>query len=327
MSEDASFSFASVVRGYHIYKDIWEAPIGETLPCKCERSNRHDPFAVSITNHDAAIVGHVPRRISPACSMFLRRSGTIKSRIIGARQYSGDLAQGGLEIPCVYEFTGTCDNIHKLKTILALDLTVQTTAKKRKGQEKNLEVITVVGDDEQDSNELHQQGKRRRVNNAHIWVKISTLVLSQKDHDILSGGMRLNDQHMNAGQVLLKSQFPSLQGLGSTLSPPTIGSWVENYIQVMVITGLLQALLDVVQTRSMFTIRCIVVLIMVPNELFRKHLDPLSSQSVCLQFKDKLVAWIVGCSQLLSSQAWLMEKNCPPANLSSTTYDHISLTA
>ena len=38
---------------------------------------------------------------------------------------------------------------------------------------------------------------------------------------------------MNAGQLLLKSQFPSLQGLGSTLSPPTIGSWVEKYIQVL----------------------------------------------------------------------------------------------
>ncbi len=88
--------------------------------------------------------------------MFLRRSGTIKSRIIGARQCSDDLAQGGLEIPCVYEFTGSCDNIRKLKTILALDLTVQTTAKKEKGQqEKKLEVITAVGDDEQDSNEPH----------------------------------------------------------------------------------------------------------------------------------------------------------------------------
>ena len=36
--EMAIYSCDSVVRGYHIYKDIWEAAIGEVLDCRRERS-------------------------------------------------------------------------------------------------------------------------------------------------------------------------------------------------------------------------------------------------------------------------------------------------
>ena len=38
----------SCVRGYHIYKDIWEASVGEELPCQHESGNRADPFAVAV---------------------------------------------------------------------------------------------------------------------------------------------------------------------------------------------------------------------------------------------------------------------------------------
>ena len=36
------------MRGYHIYKDIWEANVGEELPCQRESGNRADPFAVVV---------------------------------------------------------------------------------------------------------------------------------------------------------------------------------------------------------------------------------------------------------------------------------------
>ena len=42
----SAFTISSVVRGYHVYKDIWNAAQGEVLPCGSERSNLHDPFAV-----------------------------------------------------------------------------------------------------------------------------------------------------------------------------------------------------------------------------------------------------------------------------------------
>ena len=58
---------------------------------------------MAITKEDV-IFGHVPRTISPICSIFIRRGGTIKCLISGGRQYSYGLPQGGLEIPCVLIF-------------------------------------------------------------------------------------------------------------------------------------------------------------------------------------------------------------------------------
>ena len=36
------------VRGYHIYHDIWEAAVGETLVCLREPRNSHDRHAVAV---------------------------------------------------------------------------------------------------------------------------------------------------------------------------------------------------------------------------------------------------------------------------------------
>ena len=54
-----SYSIDSVIRGYHIYKDIWPAPIGEILSCERESFNPSDPYAVA-TLHGGVVVGHVP---------------------------------------------------------------------------------------------------------------------------------------------------------------------------------------------------------------------------------------------------------------------------
>ena len=48
--------------------------------------------------------------------MFLRSGGTILSVVNGARRYSADLEQGGLEIPCRLIFRGiTNESIEKVK--------------------------------------------------------------------------------------------------------------------------------------------------------------------------------------------------------------------
>ena len=39
-----SIGFASCVRGYHVYQEIWTPSEGETLICSRETSNREDPF-------------------------------------------------------------------------------------------------------------------------------------------------------------------------------------------------------------------------------------------------------------------------------------------
>ena len=64
-----SFKFDSVIRGHHIYKDIWTPYLGELLHCEPESGNIHDPYAVSVhttnstSDHSACttpIVGHIP---------------------------------------------------------------------------------------------------------------------------------------------------------------------------------------------------------------------------------------------------------------------------
>ena len=100
-----SFTFTSCVRGYHVYKDIWNPTVGETLNCECEARNAQDPYAVCLRKDDNT-VGHVPRVISCICMLFLRRGGFIEATVTGPRRYSQDLPQGGLELPCTYRFTG-----------------------------------------------------------------------------------------------------------------------------------------------------------------------------------------------------------------------------
>ena len=52
------------------------------------------------------VVGHVPRKISVACSVFLELGGIIRCTMMGPRQYSTDLRQGGLDVPCKLIFIG-----------------------------------------------------------------------------------------------------------------------------------------------------------------------------------------------------------------------------
>ena len=104
-----SFGIESMARGYHEYKSVWEDQVhSEELNCTRDIGNSHDPMAVAILKEiDGATVtvGHVPRRISALCSVFIRRGGTIRCIVNGDRRYSADLPQGGLEIPCRLVFT------------------------------------------------------------------------------------------------------------------------------------------------------------------------------------------------------------------------------
>ena len=83
LSEDgveSSLHRDSVIRGYHVYKEIWEASCGQVFPCLREVGNAFDPFAVSVVR-DGDIIGHVPRKISATCSLFLRNRGTVKCTV------------------------------------------------------------------------------------------------------------------------------------------------------------------------------------------------------------------------------------------------------
>ena len=102
--------FSSCIRGYHVYQSVWDPVIGELLQCHRESRNAMDRYAVSVTKNDE-IVGHLPKKISTLCSLFLRRGGSISCEVTDSRRYSRDLKQGGLEIPCDLLFKGNEQDI------------------------------------------------------------------------------------------------------------------------------------------------------------------------------------------------------------------------
>lgn len=62
--------------------------------------NLFDPYAVAIKK-GSEVIGHIPRKISPACFLFLEMSGTLTCEITDSNhQYSFDLPQGGMQISC-----------------------------------------------------------------------------------------------------------------------------------------------------------------------------------------------------------------------------------
>ena len=67
----SELSLACCIRGYHVYKNTWNARMGETLSCSQEQGNLHDIYAVVMKGND--VVGHIPRKISSLCYFFYQR--------------------------------------------------------------------------------------------------------------------------------------------------------------------------------------------------------------------------------------------------------------
>ena len=57
--------YHSKIRGYHIYKEIWMAAIGEPLSCRRETGNLMDPYAVVVIKA-GEVVGHIPHSQFPS---------------------------------------------------------------------------------------------------------------------------------------------------------------------------------------------------------------------------------------------------------------------
>ena len=75
------FKIPSCVRGHHVYKNIWTPQVGKELECIRENNDK-DWYAVAAMKNNV-VVGHVPRIISAACSLFLQRNGRITCIITG----------------------------------------------------------------------------------------------------------------------------------------------------------------------------------------------------------------------------------------------------
>ena len=152
------------------------------------------------------IIGHVPWKISAACSLFLRQKGTIQCSITGTQMYSADLPQGGLEVPCVLKFNGEPQYVAKVKKLLTPsnddDDDIQQANKKRR-----IEPDTIIV----------EEMELKNYDPAKLWLSLNHLDLTEADRDIITSGEKLNDKHINFAQEILKRQFRKLQGLQSTL--------------------------------------------------------------------------------------------------------------
>ena len=137
-----TFSVESMICGYHEYIHIWESPSPtDNLFCQWEIRNPHDTHAVAIkgnvTGDDGTTttVGHVPRKLSAICSIFIRRGDTINYVANDTRCYSVDLPQCGLEIPCGLNFTAkTQSEAAKTERLLISALNVASTGISKEAQ-------------------------------------------------------------------------------------------------------------------------------------------------------------------------------------------------
>ena len=63
------------VRGYHVYRTIWESHVGEQFIVIEKNGNSHDRSAMAVYCRDedpGVIVGHLPREILKTCHYFTR---------------------------------------------------------------------------------------------------------------------------------------------------------------------------------------------------------------------------------------------------------------
>ena len=238
----------TVIRGYHIYKEIWAASIGEVLLCARETANVHDPYAVAVIRRSIT-VGHVPRALSAVCSLFIRRSGEITCQVTGSKKYSTDLPQGGLEIPCKLIFKGEKKLVSKVSKLLKEALTSG--------------LVSVPTKEEDSEHKLADppktKVKKASTQDATPWIQFDGMTLTHLDKIDLRDGKWLNDKHINFAQHLLKKQFPLVGGWKKTflLSSLHLQQRFKIGIQLFTlaaITGLLHPQLDVVKVRSNFTI-------------------------------------------------------------------------
>ena len=136
--------------------------------------------------------------------MFLLRGGTITCRVTASRRYSGDLPQGGLEIPCLLTFKGTMKDIAKIIRLVNYTLSSPNDASDEPPPKKKPRC------DSPDSSSC---------------AEAEGVIIGEK----------LSDVHINFAQQLLKQQFPQLNGLKSTLlqSKENTGEFLPAQIQII----------------------------------------------------------------------------------------------
>ena len=253
MDEDLAsgeFTTDSMVRGHHVYQEVWTPITGEYLVCAREEDNLQDRYAVAVLKHDE-IIGHLPRTISTISSLFIRRGGSIQCEVTDHRRYSRDLPQGGMEVPCKLHFRADGSELKKVKAYFSKikAFAVESSTKtKTDGKilvtdhETSTETDSIVvgelkpahphSDHEslaiqkQDNDlpscatsciTLPDNDSCLATEPQDVWVVHDNLTLTATDKTKIEQGEHLTDKHMQMAQHLAKKQFPLAGGLRSTL--------------------------------------------------------------------------------------------------------------
>ena len=104
-----------------------------------------DKYAIALKQKDV-IVGHIPKFLSKVTYFYLKHGGDLLVEIIGKRQYSRDLPQGGMELPALYVFKTTNLEMHlqlpslarkAMKTYNDAKTKAMDEPKKKKAKQKN----------------------------------------------------------------------------------------------------------------------------------------------------------------------------------------------
>ena len=65
------------IRGYHVYNKTWEAVVREALVHVRKIARKRFRSINCSCCERGIVIGHLPRKLSRVCSLFLRRGGTI----------------------------------------------------------------------------------------------------------------------------------------------------------------------------------------------------------------------------------------------------------
>ena len=95
-----SYEFRAAIRGFHVYRNIWQPYEDEKLRCDFEPDNMFDMFSIKVLG-GTGIVGHLPREISRPTKFLIDRGATISAKVCSINIRRSPLFQGGLEIPCL----------------------------------------------------------------------------------------------------------------------------------------------------------------------------------------------------------------------------------
>ena len=121
----ASTEIGTYVKGYHVYKNIWEPIVNEELEAGMEPDNAMDKYAVCV-KRNTSIVGHLPldknRKLAKMISYFLRADQDAEWKVVitGKEVNLGD--GNGIQVLCKLKISSPrkmveilCENIQRSK--------------------------------------------------------------------------------------------------------------------------------------------------------------------------------------------------------------------